>query len=355
MSKQTDGIGCAVIGYGAMHNFGRMHSLWIDESPKLTLKAICDQDPDRLKKAGGDFPAVKLYSTTQDLYRDPEVRMVTLVTPNYTHRRLAVEAFENGRHVLTENAMCLNVAEASEMIEAAEKAGKMLCVHHNRRHDGNYRLIREIIASGEIGEVFQVELSPVHYGNPFAGSGDTWWADRNRSGGSFFYYGPQAIDWLLDLVPHPIVNVTGFTQKLVWHEMTNEDQVRAVIRFENGAVADFMESHIDCTPRPFWRILGTKGAIVDTGKDATKGYQEQIKSPSTGSLTVIRATETGLQEESRPYKDSDWHMFYRDIADHLLEGAPVPITGECGRRVIGVLETAKKSAEKGRSEEVPYK
>jgi predicted dehydrogenase len=48
-------------------------------------------------------------------------------------------------------------------------------------------------------------------------------------------------------------------------------------------------------------------------------------------------------------------MFYRDVADHLLEGAPVPISGECGRRVIGVLETAKKSAETGRSEEVPYK
>ncbi len=281
--------------------------------------------------------------------------MVTLVTPNYTHCALALEAFANGRNVLTENAMCLSVAEATAMIEASEAAGKMFCVHHNRRHDGNYRLIREIVDSGRIGEVFHVELSPSHYGNPFAATPATWWADRTRSGGSYYYYGPQAIDWLLDLVPHPIAGVTGFSHKLVWHEMTNEDQVTAIIRFENGAVANFTESHIDCAPKPFWRILGTKGAIVDTGKDATRGYQEKTSMPSTGSLKLLTPHDDGIIEESIPYKDSDWHMFYRDIASHLLRGTPVPISGECGRRVIGVLEAAAKSCRSGRTEEVSYR
>jgi predicted dehydrogenase len=251
--------------------------------------------------------------------------------------------------------MCLNVAEATAMIEAAKTAGKMLCVHHNRRHDGNYRLIKEITASGRIGEVYQVELTPAHYGNPFAGTPGIWWADASRSGGSFFYYGPQAIDWILDLLPYPISGVTGISQKLVWHEMTDEDQVTAIIRFENGAVGHFSESHIDASPRPFWRILGTKGAILDSGRDATKGYQEQVSMPSTASLELFTVKNGGVLREVVPYKDSDWDSFYRDVANHLLHGTPVPITGECGRRVIGVLEAAKTSCQTRVTESVPFR
>lgn len=355
MSDHGGQVGCAVIGFGATHNFGWMHATWISTTPDLKLYAICDRDPERTKAAQLAFPGVRIYNDTKDVYADPEIEMVTLVTPNFTHCALASGAFAHGKHVLTENAMCLNVAEATAMIDAAKAAGKMLCVHHNRRHDGNYRLIKEIIDSGQIGEVFQVELTPVHYGNPFAGDPGTWWADKERSGGSFFYYGPQAIDWVLDLLPYPISGVTGFSHKLVWHEMTDEDQVMAIIRFENGAVGYFSESHIDASPRPFWRILGTKGAILDSGKDATKGYQEKVSMPSTGSLELFTVKNGGIRREVVPYKDSDWHMFYRDIASHLLHRTPVPISGECGRRVIGVLETAKKSCQTGKTEPVPFR
>jgi len=355
VNKQSGQIGCAVIGYGAMHNFGWMHATWISATADLKLCAICDADPERTRVAQRDFPGVRTYNNTKEVYADPKIEMVTLVTPNFTHCSLALEAFANRRHVLTENAMCLDVGEANAMIDAAKAARKMLCVHHNRRHDGNYRLIREIADSGQIGEVFHLELSPAHFANPFANKPATWWADKERSGGSFFYYGPQAVDWILDLIPSPIASVTGFCHKLVWHDMTNEDQVTAIIRFENGTVANFTESHVDCAPKPFWRILGTKGAIVDTGNDATKGYQEKVSMPSTGGLKLITVSGGNLREQMVPYKDSDWHMFYADIASHLLRGTPVPITGECGRRVIGVLETARSSCQSGRTELAPYK
>lgn len=355
MTTPPPTIGCAVIGYGATHNFGRMHCRWIEESPRLRLCAVCDRDPQRAAAAKQDFPGIRAYAEPDDLWADTEVEMVTIVTPNFTHCAVAGEAFARGRHVLTENGMCLSTAEATEMIEAAEAAGKMLCVHHNRRHDGNYRLIKEIVDSGRIGDVFHVELTPGQYAHPFPGHADSWWADRERSGGGFFYYGPQAIDWLLDLVPRPMAGVTGFTQKCVWNDITFEDQVSAIIRFENGVVANFTESHIRAAEQPFWRILGTRGAIVDSGKNATAGYEHELHHPSSGSLQLFTVQEDGaIKEETVPYRDSDWHMFYRDIADHLLDGTPVPISGECGRRVIGVIETALKSAASGRTETPPH-
>ena len=253
MTEMTGTISCVVVGYGATHNFGRTHCKWIEDAPNLQLVGVCDSDTARTDVARADFPNIRAYHSTQEVWADSDVQMATFVTPNFTHCPLACEAFANGRHVMVENAMCLNTAEATAMIEAAGKAGKMLCVHHNRRHDGNYRLIREIIDSGELGEIFHVELNPGQYLHPFKNHLNSWWADKSRSGGGFFYYGAQAFDWILDIIDCPMTGITGFTQKRVWTDMTFDDQVMSVIRFENNAVAIFTECHIRSDPKPFWR------------------------------------------------------------------------------------------------------
>ena len=124
MREHGGPIGCAVIGFGAAHNFGWMHATWIGTTPRLQLCAICDRDPERTKAAQLAFPGVKTYNDSKNVYADPAIEMVTLVTPNYTHCTLALEAFAHGRHVLSENAMCLNVAEATAMIDAAARKAK---------------------------------------------------------------------------------------------------------------------------------------------------------------------------------------------------------------------------------------
>jgi len=55
-----------------------------------------------------------------------------------------------------------------------------------------------------------------------------------------------------------------------------------------------------------------------------------------------------------PYKESDWLTYYMEIADHLLRGGPIPVTGEDGRRTIAVFEAAEKSSKSGRTESVAY-
>ena len=59
---------------------------------------------------------------------------------------------------------------------------------------------------------------------------------------------------------------------------------------------------------------------------------------------------TAEGEREVPYKRSDWSTYYADLADHLLRGAPVPVSGEDGRRVMAVLEAAEKSSQSGRSD-----
>ncbi len=343
-------IGCAVIGYGPLHNFGWAHSAWIDATPELSLLAVCDLDPARTAAAKEAFPHIRTYSDVADVWADEEIELVSLVTPHFTHCPLAVQAFEAGKHVVVEKAMCLNVDEATRMIEAAKRAGRTLAVHHNRRHDGNFRRIREIVEGGAIGEVFEIDLYAGGYG-PFRHG---WYSEKAKSGGAFYYWGPHAVDWVLTLVPERIAGVNGYFHDLVWHDVSNEDHVRATIRFANGCEADVTWSHIAAVGKPLWRILGTKGAIVDTGAGGNVGYEKDIRGPVGGSLTLVTCGEGGPEEEQVPYLESDWNTYWQDLADHLLRGGPVPVSGEAGRRTIGVFEAAERSSKSGQTEEVPY-
>lgn len=343
-------IGCAVIGYGPKHNFGWAHAAWISATPELELVAVCDRDPARLEAARQAFPAIRTYGSTAELWRDGDVQLVSVVTPHHTHCAISLEAFEQGRHVVVEKAMCLTVEEATAMIAAGRRAERTLAVHHNRRHDGNFRRVREVVRSGRIGEVFHLELTAGGYFEPRNG----WYREKATSGGGFYFWGPHAVDWVLDLVPARTAGVDGYFHKLVWHGMSNEDQTRAILRFENGVTADITWSTIAAVGKPLWRILGTRGGLIDTGQGGNAGYEKQISGPSGGSLTEVRITPAGRVEEELAYYESDWPTYWQDLADHLLRGGPVPVSGEAGRRVIGVFQAAERSAMLRQTMLVPY-
>lgn len=132
---------------------------------------------------------------------------------------------------------------------------------------------------------------------------------------------------------------------------SNEDHTRALIRFANGCAAEVCHSRSALIGKPYlWYLLGTKGAILDSGVGAIEGYCKELNGPPGGNLTL----RTPEGEQVLPYKASDWSTYYQDQADHLLRGAPVPVSAEHGRRVITVLQTAEKSSANRRSEAVPY-
>ena len=346
----TSPIGCAVIGYGPMHNFGWAHCAWMDATPDLKLVAVCDLDPTRTDAAKEAFPAIRTYNNVSQVWQDGAIQLVSIVTPHYTHCALAVEALEAGKHVVVEKAMCLSTAQATAMVDAAERAGRTLAIHHNRRHDGNYRRIKEIVRSGQIGDVFHIELSA----GGFSEFQHGWYSEKAKSGGAFYFWGPHAVDWVLNLVPHRVAGVNGFIHNLVWHNVSNEDQVRAILRFDNGTVADITWSHIAAVGKPLWRILGTRGGILDTGVGGNVGYEKQIRGPVGGSLTLVTMDAGERREQQVPYLESDWDQYWQDLANHLLRGAPVPVSGYDGRRTIAVFEAADRSAQSGQTEKMEY-
>lgn len=314
---------------------GRGHAQWINAVPGMEVVAACDTDPARAAVAAEDFPGIATFTDVHALLGGCDFDLAVIVTPHNSHAELSIACSKAGKHVVVEKPMCITVEEADAMIAAAKAAGRVLTVFQNRRHDGDFLTLKEIIEKGLIGEVFKVELSQGGYGKP----GSWWRSFKETSGGAFYDWGAHMVDWLLHVVPLRIDHVMGYFHKLVWHEVTNEDHVHAVIRFAGGATADVQLSSVQRISKPRWLVLGTKGALVDTHE---------------GKFRVVTDLKGIGAELHIPYRPSNWQAYYDELAAHLLRGRPLAVTPESARRVIAVIRAAEISSQSGKPEPVAH-
>ncbi len=321
-------IKCGVVGYGPAFNMGRFHADIISKTRGLELRAIADINPERLEIAKKDFPWIETYTSIEKMLEKSDVECVTIVTPHNTHASLALKALRAGKHVIVEKPMCISVDEADQMIEEANKAGVMLTVFHNRRLDGSFLAIKEVINQGIIGKVFHIESFGGGYNHP----GHWWRSDKKISGGAFYDWGAHFIDWILNIIPEKIKGVYGNFYKFVWNDVTNEDHVEATIIFESGAKANVQLSNIAIVKKPRWRILGTTGGILDEGDGKLKVYRH------INGLNYVTEVK---------YKKTDWSLYYQNIVEHLVNGKELLVKPEEARRVIEVIEAAEKSSKTG--------
>ncbi|HSV73902.1 MAG TPA: Gfo/Idh/MocA family oxidoreductase [Chthonomonadales bacterium] len=325
----------AVIGYGGAFHMGKSHAGWLAAAGIPTI-AVCDVDPARLRQAEEDLSGVRTYEAVADLLDDEEVGLCVVILPHNLHAEVAVACAEAGRHVVVEKPMCISVAEADAMIAAAREHGVMLSVFHNRRHDGDFKAIHDVIRRGIIGDVFLIEASIGGHGHP----GHWWRSDKKVSGGALYDWGAHFLDWILHFVHSTVRGVTGFAQKRVWTDVTNEDHAQVIVSFENGCVAELQVSSLNRAPAPRWRILGTRGAIVDDWKEPFTVYTDH-----EGYRAVLQV----------PYQKTDWQAYYANIASHLRDGAELDVKPEEARRIIAILEAAERSTRSRVTEKPAYR
>lgn len=334
MSETNPTIKAAVIGYGGAFNMGKAHADWMKAAGIETI-AACDIDPARLEAAKKEIPGVQTYADYKELLENPEIDLCVNILPHNLHGSVCVDCSNAGKHVVVEKPMCITVAEADAMIDAAKKNDKMLSVFHNRRWDADFLTIKKTIDEGLIGEVFHIEASIGGYAKP-----GTWWrSSKEISGGALYDWGAHFLDWILNLVPSEVVGVTGFFKTGFWPGVTNEDHTQAIVRFANGCMADLQVSSLNSAPKPKWRILGTKGSIVGDWGD---------------SITVNVEHNGYIATFQRRNEPSDWAKYYKNIYEHLTAGVELAVKPEESRRTIAIIEAAERSSKSGKTETPAY-
>jgi len=332
----ADMIRGAVIGYGAAFNMGKHHASQMKNTEGLQCIAICDTDPARTQAAKVDFPEVNTYNSVNDLLKNEDFHLATVVLPHNLHAPIAIQCLSEGKHVIVEKPICITISQATEMINTAKEKNVMLSVFHNRRWDADFWTLKEIVKNGIIGNIFHVEMWGGGYGKP----NPNWWrSDKKISGGAIYDWGAHYLDWLLNIVTAKMVNVTGFYHpNRVWKDISNEDHVEAIIRFADDAVANVQMSSIAKVGKPRWRILGEYGAIISTDR----------------SFKVYSAIEGQPAEQEVGYKGRPGPSYYQNIVAHLLKAEELIVKPEEARRVIAVMELSEKSSRTHQAEPVPY-
>lgn len=332
MAKEIRG---AVIGYGAAFNMGKHHANQMMSTDGITCVAVCDRDKARAEAAKEDLPHINAYTDVDEMLKKEDFDYVAVVLPHNLHAPIAIQCLNAGKHAIVEKPMCITIGEGTAMINAARKSNVMLSVYHNRRWDADFWTLKEIVESGAIGTVFHVEMWGGGYGRP----NPNWWrSDKRVSGGHFYDWGAHYLDWLLNIIPEKMINVTGFFHNRVWHDITNEDHVQAVIRFANGVVADVQMSSIAKVGKPRWRVLGTHGSAVS----------------ESGHFRVLSEVEGQPKEQEIKFKGRPGPGFYQNLVAAMNGEAEVIVKPEEARRVIAVMELAELSSDTHRAETVPY-
>nr|MDQ3820887.1 Gfo/Idh/MocA family oxidoreductase [Acidobacteriota bacterium] len=157
MSPTTIGvIGCGYWGPNLLRNFS--------EQERARLRWMCDVDVKRLETLARRYPSAKVSTDYRKLLADPELDAVVIATPVSTHFDFAKGALRAGKHVLVEKPFTASVREAEELIEIAERERLTLMVDHTFIYTGAVQKIKEIVSSGELGELLYFDSVRINLG-----------------------------------------------------------------------------------------------------------------------------------------------------------------------------------------------
>ena len=275
---QTRRLGVGLIGSGFMGrthafaflNVGRVFALPV----AVELEVLADASEDLAARAAASLGFRRATGDWRTLIADPAVHIVAITTPNTLHREMALAAIAAGKHVYCEKPLAPTAAEAREMAEVAERAGIVTAVGFNYLKNPMFRLAREIIASGEIGEVrdFQGIHAEDYMADPDAPW--TWRLDPKGGGGALADIGSHIIAAARYLVG-PIERVQGDVATLVASRpvaqgagarrpVQVDDIARAHVRFANGATGT-LEANWIASGRKMrldFEVTGSKGALA---------------------------------------------------------------------------------------------
>jgi predicted dehydrogenase len=288
------------------------------DATRSRLLGVARADAERAASFAREIGAERSYPGWRDLLADPVIDAVYVATPVHLHAEQVVAASEAGKHVLCEKPMALDVAECDRMIAAARAHGVRLGVAYYRHFYPLVARLKEIIASGEIGQPVLCQVNAFEWFDVPPDHPRAWFLSRAASGGGpMFDFGCHRIEVLLDLFGRA-ADVRGVVANVVFETRDAEDTAVAVIRFEQGTCATVAVTHASGEPRDTFEVYATRGSL----------HVEQLN----GSSLEIR-TRHGSRVESHPPAVNLHLPLVQDFVDAVLDGREPAVTGEIGHAV----------------------
>jgi scyllo-inositol 2-dehydrogenase (NADP+) len=336
-------IRAGVVGFGLA---GRVfHAAVLSATPGYELAAIVQRTGDEAAHA---YPSACICRSVDELLSDESIQLVAVATPNPSHFPIARQCLEAGRAVIVDKPFTLTSEEAAELIELARAKNLLLTAYQNRRWDGDFLTIRQLLASGELGRIvrfesrfdrFRLERRP-----------GAWREDPALGGGILYDLGPHVIDQALTLFGPP---------RSLWAEVrserdsvTTDDSFDLLLNYPRMSIT--LHATMTATaPGPRFNINGVGGTYLKFGldpqEDAIKrgdkiGSEHWGEEPESdwGTLTLASGEKRRI-----PTLPGDYRGIYANIRDALLGKAALAVTAHDAWRTARIIELARESSATG--------
>ena len=352
-----------VIGTGWI---AEAHVKALKECPDVEIVALADIVPGKAEKFAEtwEIEGCRFYDSDKALLEgEKDIDCVTICTYNTQHAPCAINALNAGVHVLLEKPFTVTLEEAVEVMKAEKASGKILTIGFQPRMSENMQMIKKIVQSGELGDVYYIQSGggrrrgiPTPFGTSFI--------EKETGGiGALGDIGCYSLDMLLNAVGYPKpLTATGFTSD---HFGTDpayypthpeyaekfgvDDFAAGFVRLEGGIMLDFRigwAMHMDTCGDAL--ILGTKGGLRIPSTDCWNGeFDKPLKIYKTlGDQTV---------EYEVPLKPKDTKLFYkklRSFIDVVKNGGKATVPSSEIVYNQAILDALVKSSQLGREVEI---
>jgi predicted dehydrogenase len=341
-------LGVAIVGAGFWAT--EMHLPAFAKIPGARIVAVAARTEASAREAATRFDIGHWTSEYRELLEDPSVDVVDVVTPNFLHAQLAIEAADAGKHVICIKPLALNLDEADAMIDAAARNGTRLLYAENVPFIPAVQRMREIVEEGAIGDIFRVKACE---GIP--GPHAPWFFDRRLSGGgATIDMAVHSIAFCRLFAGAEVESVYAEAGTFVHHERTDaEDTVVLTLRFTNGAIGQCEDSwSLAGAMDSRFEVFGTSGRIL-----VDNLHRQPLQVVSDAGYSYFRDSPTSGLGWTFPLPISgevaDGHLaMLSHFVDSIRGGLPSLSEAAEGRAVLAVVEAASRSAKSGRREAV---
>ena len=322
-------IKAGVIGYGY---WGPVVARNFHSADGCELAAICDKNAGPLDRARKAFPGVSVTCDVNGIVTSPDVDIVGVITPVWTHYEFAKAALENGKHVFVEKPFTSNAAQAEELIELAARKNLQIMVDHTFLFTGAVKKIRQLIDDGSLGKLYYYDSTRVNLGL-FQHDVNVIWdlAPHDLS----------IMDYLMDAVPETVV-ATGQS-----HLNGLEDIAYITVYFKDRMLAHINVNWLSPVKVRTTLLGGEKKMVVwndlendekvkvyDKGVDITsgEGVYDLLVSYRSGDMWAPKVDQTEALKREVNY-----------FVECVNKNEAPFNDGAAGLRVVRLLEAATRS------------
>jgi scyllo-inositol 2-dehydrogenase (NADP+) len=343
-----------LIGFGLAGQ--AFHAPVIRGVPRMELACILER---RGTRAQAKYPNVRVARTLEELLADKEIQLCVIATPNDSHFELAQACLLAGRDVVVDKPFAPTLRESEELVRLAAERGRLITVYQDRRWDGDFETVKNIVRSRKLGTVVEYEC---RYDRFRLEPKENAWRERadQPGAGVLFDLGPHVIDQALVLFGEPrAITASAFCQRETSQVDDAFDVCMEYTSLGSGLRAMGRARIVAFAPGPHFQIHGTKGSFVKYGMDPQEARLRGENSPDGldwgadwgveeqqlwGTLSLVGEPSVKVKTER-----GDYRGFYANVRDAIEKKAALDVTPEQALRTMRAVMLAQKSSRERRT------